>query len=89
MEQMIEEKIQQAMEIMKELNVDAWLTFVRESESVFDPSLDMVAGCNVTWQSAFLLNTEGKRIAIVGSLDTCHETGNKCSPAAVHVRVNI
>lgn len=69
MDRMIEEKIGQAVEIMEELDIDAWMTFVRESEALYDPSLDLVAGCHVTWQSAFLITRYGKRIAIVGSLD--------------------
>lgn len=67
--EMFAEKIRQSAEIMKELGVDAWLIFVRETEAVRDPSMDLVVGCNVTWQSAFLFSATGKKIAIVGSLD--------------------
>lgn len=65
----IREKIQQSVEIMKELDLDAWLIFVRETETLPDPCLDVVVGCNVTWQSAFLFTREGRSLAIVGSLD--------------------
>lgn len=63
------EKAQQAARILGELGVDLWLVFVRETEAMHDPSLDTVVGANVTWQSAFLFTPQGRRIAIVGSLD--------------------
>ncbi|HDP67542.1 MAG TPA: aminopeptidase P family protein [Candidatus Marinimicrobia bacterium] len=46
-----------------------WLTFVRETEAIADPCLDLTLGTNVTWQSAFIITRCGKTIAIVGSLD--------------------
>ena len=69
---MIEEKIAQAIDILKEKNIDAWLTFVRESDTVHDPSLDFILGTSCTWQSAFIITMEGKTIAIVGSLDVAN-----------------
>jgi Xaa-Pro aminopeptidase len=66
---MIKAKIEQAIGILGELDIDAWMTFVRESACVHDPSIDLVVGGNVTWQSAFLLTRSGERIAILGSLD--------------------
>ena len=60
MDRMIEEKLQQAVEIMKEMDLDAWLTFVRESETVYDPSLDMVAGIETT----IVLNQIHERTAL-------------------------
>lgn len=66
---MQKEKIKQAIAILKEKNVDMWLTFVRESETSHDPCLDIILGANCTWQSAFIITRIGKTIAIVGSLD--------------------
>ena len=63
------EKLAQVPGILDELGLDAWLTFVRETESLRDPSLDVLLGGNVTWQSAFLLTRDGRRTAVVGSLD--------------------
>ncbi|MDJ0766804.1 MAG: M24 family metallopeptidase [Myxococcota bacterium] len=72
---MIRKKIEQAIGILGELGIDAWLTFVRESSNLHDPCLDIVVGGNVTWQSAFILTRDGQRIAILGSLDmAAHET---------------
>ncbi len=74
---MIREKIKQAAGLMEEESIDLWLTFVRESEAVRDPALDLILGANCTWQSAFLIPREGSPTAIVGSLDETRirETG--------------
>jgi Xaa-Pro aminopeptidase len=74
---MIREKIEQARGILKEEGIDLWMTFVRESEVVGDPALDLILGANCTWQSAFMIPAEGEAIAIVGSLDESRirETG--------------
>jgi len=66
---MVNEKIDQAIAIMKEQGVDLWLTFVRETTSSPDPVLDLLAGAHVVWPSAFVLTATGKAVAIVGSLD--------------------
>ncbi|MCD6440834.1 MAG: aminopeptidase P family protein [Candidatus Marinimicrobia bacterium] len=66
---MLQEKIDQAVRILAEKEVDMWLTFVRETEATYDPCLDLILGTNCTWQSAFIITRCGKTIAIVGSLD--------------------
>ncbi|MFA4921048.1 MAG: Xaa-Pro peptidase family protein [Candidatus Neomarinimicrobiota bacterium] len=66
---MLKEKIGQAVEILKERKIDLWLTFVRETETISDPCLDLIVGTNCTWQSAFMITADGRTIAIVGSLD--------------------
>lgn len=67
--ELIRQKADQTPEILREMGVDAWLIFVRESEAMHDASLDTVVGSNVTWQSAFIFTAKGERRAIVGSLD--------------------
>ncbi len=66
---MVKEKISQAIEILKEKNIDLWLIFVRESHSLPDPSLELILGAHCTWQSAFFISASGETIAIVGNLD--------------------
>jgi len=71
---MISAKIEQAIGILGELDIDAWMVFARESAVVHDPCIDLVVGGNVTWASAFILTRKGERIAVVGSLDkAAHE----------------
>ncbi len=69
MNNIISEKIEQAIQILNEKNIDLWLTFVRESATNHDPIMDLIVGTNVTWQSSFLINKNGDTTAIVGSLD--------------------
>jgi len=66
---MVNEKIDQAVEILKEKNVDLWLTFTRETDSTPDPVLELILGTQCVWPSAFMITKNGKAIAIVGSLD--------------------
>ena len=57
--EMILEKQQQAVEILKEKNIDMWLTFLRESGNINDPMMEMIAGTGCTWQSAFIITESG------------------------------
>ncbi len=66
---LIREKVRQAIGILNEKGMDAWLTFVRETGQTRDPVLDLILDLNVTWVSAFLLTAKGDRIAIVGRFD--------------------
>ncbi len=74
---LIQEKITQAKEILKEFDVDCWITFVRESQLNGDPILPFLAPADVTWHSAFIVTKQGDTRAIVGKYDqkTIEDTG--------------
>jgi Xaa-Pro aminopeptidase len=61
-----QEKLDQAVDILNEQGIDCWLTFARETSETPDPAMKLTVGHDVTWQSAFLVTRDGKRIAIVG-----------------------
>src|SRR5689334_17693176 len=63
------EKLSQAVGILKEKNVDAWLTFVRETSHNADPALGLIMGLDMTWQAAFIITRDDKKIAIAGRYD--------------------
>lgn len=66
---LIQEKLAQATSILNELNVDVWLTFVRETTLSPDPALELIADVDVTWKSAFLVTRSGEHVAILGHFD--------------------
>lgn len=66
---LIDEKVKQAIALLDELNLDCWLTFVRETSVTGDPMLSFLSPSDLTWHSAFLVSRRGETIAIVGSME--------------------
>jgi Xaa-Pro aminopeptidase len=65
----IREKISQAVELLKEFNIDCWITFTRESAINGDPILPYLVNSTLTWHSALIVARSGCTTAIVGEYD--------------------
>jgi Xaa-Pro aminopeptidase len=77
MPSIVQQKVDQAAGVLADLNIDAWMTFVRETTETGDPILPIILGQPLTWQSALIVTGAGDRIAIVGKYedDAVRSTG--------------
>ncbi|MCB0077894.1 MAG: aminopeptidase P family protein [Anaerolineales bacterium] len=74
---LIQEKVEQAIEILNEKGVDCWLTFARETRVNNEPVLPLIYGHELTWQSALVIFRTGEAVALVGhyEMNTAERTG--------------
>jgi Xaa-Pro aminopeptidase len=67
--QLVKEKVAQAVGILNELDIDMWMLVGRETSTLCDPSIPIVVGAGATWASAFIITRSGETHAIVGTGD--------------------
>ncbi len=70
-------KLQQASAILRELNIDAWLIYVRETALNPDPITPLLWDFAVVWPAAFIITADGQRIAtaVVHDVPTIERSG--------------
>ena len=70
MSTLVQQKVQQAVEILNEKNIDLLLTFVRETSVNPDPILPLIYGdASITRRSALLIHRSGETTAIIARID--------------------
>ncbi|WP_197427792.1 Xaa-Pro peptidase family protein [Halogeometricum sp. CBA1124] len=65
----VAEKTNQAVETLGETDIDAWLTFARETHNLGEPCLPLVLGEGFVWPGMVLLTASGRKIAITETHD--------------------
>lgn len=67
---LVKQKTDQVINILKELDIDVWLTYVRKTSEIHDPSLYFLMEDSwLTWQTVLLITKTGKKIVICGRYD--------------------
>ncbi len=61
-------KLRNVQEMMRQQEVDAWITFTREGNE--DPLASDLRFNDLTWRSAAIIEKNGRKTAIVGSLES-------------------
>ena len=63
------QKLEQASALVKNSDLDVWLTFVRETFNGGETVLPLISDTALVWFTAFLVAKNGERVVIVGNYD--------------------
>ena len=62
---MLKLKIKQAADILSDMDIDLWMIICRESETMTDPSLELMVGEHVSGSGAFMISKTGQTTALL------------------------
>ncbi|MCG3221957.1 MAG: aminopeptidase P family protein [Candidatus Heimdallarchaeota archaeon] len=66
----VKQKTDQVVDILNELGIDLWLTYVRKTSEIHDPCLYFLTEDSwLTWQTMFLISKDGRKTVICGRYD--------------------
>lgn len=65
----VAEKLDQAVEVLNELDVDVWVTFGRETSDVAEPALPLVLDEAFVWPGMVLITSDDERIVVCETHD--------------------
>ncbi|NPD87093.1 MAG: aminopeptidase P family protein [Asgard group archaeon] len=66
----VKQKTDQVVDILNELEIDLWLTYVRKTSEIHDPCLYFLTEDSwLTWQTMFLISKDGRKTVICGRYD--------------------
>lgn len=66
---LIAAKVRQAERRLAALEIDCWLTIVRETTEIADPALDLALGFDVVWETAVFVTRRGPNRVVIGRYD--------------------
>ncbi len=66
MKQIYQDKIAQAIELLKEEKIDTWLIYSSEGS---DPAVDLLTGIKTVGKTFFIFDQSGKKIAVTNKID--------------------
>lgn len=69
MSRLTSEKLAQAAALVAEADLDAWITFARETVEGGDPILPLLLEAGLTWHSALIVARDGRKVAVLGNYD--------------------
>ncbi|GAB7095135.1 Xaa-Pro peptidase family protein [Halolamina litorea] len=61
---LVREKVEQARDAVADSDVDAWLTFCRETTEIDEPALPYVLGFDVVWPTAVVIGAESSTVIL-------------------------
>lgn len=68
-DELVRRKAAQACDVARELDIDCWMIWVRETMQLRDPCIDLILGSDVISPTALLFTRDGERIAVAQEHD--------------------